>query len=339
MSFLFNAWYMIGWADEFTGEALVARTMLKIPVVAWRDAASGAYHALEDTCPHRFAPLSEGKLVNGRVQCGYHGLEFDGTGQCRHNPFNKVVPSSIRTRSFPIAERPGAVWVWMGDPARADEALIPDVDYHADPTMRYVKGSSLIASDYRLITDNLMDLCHSTFLHPSFGGLEYMPQFRSEERPDGVIVCNYHIPDMINIFGPDAIPAERIRNNDNIRWIAPSVHILESRAGLVGSDEYIVYVPSAHILTPQDETSTHYFWSSGCDKDLPVPDEALMEVLKQAFDGEDKPMLEAVQRRMAGRDLWDMDPVLLPTDAGAVRVRRKMAAMIAAEREEASVSA
>ena len=101
----------------------------------------------------------------------------------------------------------------------------------------------------------------------------------------------------------------------------------------------MVYVPSAHILTPQDETSTHYFWSSGCDKDLPVPDEALMEVLKQAFDGEDKPMLEAVQRRMAGRDLWDMDPVLLPTDAGAVRVRRKMAAMIAAEREEASVSA
>jgi len=104
---------------------------------------------------------------------------------------------------------------------------------------------------------------------------------------------------------------------------------LKASGGLRDSTEDLIDVPSAHILTPESETTTHYFWSSACAKDFPMPDEALIEVLIQAFDHEDKPMVEAVQHRMGTRDLWDLDPVLLPTDAGTVRMRRKLAALIA----------
>lgn len=339
MSFLYNAWYMIGWSDELVDGAMIARTVLNMPIVAFRGRDGDSLHAMEDRCPHRFAPLSRGKLSEDGLQCGYHGLTFDMSGRCVRNVFAKTAPSAARVRTFPIAERPSTIWVWTGDPGKADEKRIPDIGYHGDPAMRYVKGVTTVKSDYRLLIDNLMDLCHSTFIHPAFGGLEYMPRFHSEELPDGSIVSDYYIADMINIFGADAIPADRIRNRDTIRWIAPSTHILASKAGLRDSDENLIDVPSAHILTPESEKTTHYFWSSGVARASPIPDEELFATLQQAFDAEDKPMVEAVQQRMGNADLWDLHPVLLPTDASCVRVRRKLAALIEAEHADSASAA
>lgn len=332
MSFLYNQWYMIGWSDELDDGAMIARTVLNMPVVVFRGLDGQGLYAMEDRCPHRFAPLSLGKLTEDGIQCGYHGLTFDMAGNCVRNVFARTAPSAAKVRILPVAERPGTIWVWTGDVDQADEKLIPDIVHHGDPTMRYVKGMTTAQASYLLLSDNLMDLCHSTFIHPAFGGLEYMPKFHSEELPDGSIISDYLVADMINIFGEEAIPAERIRNRDTIRWIAPSTHILDSKAGLRDSEEVLVDVPSAHILTPESEKTTHYFWSSAVAKDSPMPDEELYAILKQAFDNEDKPMVEAVQRRMGDADLWDLNPILLPTDAGSVRMRRKLAALIAAER-------
>ena len=90
-------------------------------------------------------------------------------------------------------------------------------------------------------------------------------------------------------------------------------------------------IPSAHILTPESPVSTHYFWSSAIDRDSPTTDEEFLAILQRAFDGQDKPMIEAVQARMQGKELWDLDPVMLPMDAGSVRVRRKMEKLIGGE--------
>lgn len=335
MTFLRNAWYMAGWSDELADGAMIARRILAVPVVVYRDIEQGALHALEDRCPHRFAPLSRGAVVADGIQCGYHGLTFDHSGQCIRNFFAKTAPSAARVRSFPVYERPGTIWVWMGDPGQADPALIPDIRHHEDPAMRYIKGVTTVKSDYLLLSDNLMDLSHATFLHPAFGGLEYNPRFRSEELADGSIVSDYVVEDIANIYGEESIPAERIRVHDRIRWIAPSVHILESTGGLRGEAETLVDVPSAHILTPETEFSTHYFWSSGVPLDSPIADDELYETLKQAFDLEDKPMVEAVRDRMGAAELWDLDPILLPTDAGAVRMRRRLARLIEAEQNPA----
>jgi phenylpropionate dioxygenase-like ring-hydroxylating dioxygenase large terminal subunit len=85
--YLRNVWYMAGWADEIVGEAMLSRRLLGRPVLLFRRAADGLVTALDDRCPHRFAPLSRGTRTGDQIICGYHGLQFDASGACVRNPF------------------------------------------------------------------------------------------------------------------------------------------------------------------------------------------------------------------------------------------------------------
>jgi phenylpropionate dioxygenase-like ring-hydroxylating dioxygenase large terminal subunit len=69
MRFLCNTWYLSAWSDELSATSLVARTIIEQPVILFRD-AGGAVRALQDRCPHRFAPLSRGHLDDGAIVCG-----------------------------------------------------------------------------------------------------------------------------------------------------------------------------------------------------------------------------------------------------------------------------
>jgi phenylpropionate dioxygenase-like ring-hydroxylating dioxygenase large terminal subunit len=91
MTFLQNAWYAAGWSHMFEATPL-ARTIHDQPIVIYRGEA-GAPIALADKCPHRFAPLSRGKIKGDRIACGYHGLEFDSSGQCVRNPHGRLAPA------------------------------------------------------------------------------------------------------------------------------------------------------------------------------------------------------------------------------------------------------
>ena len=115
-AFVRNAWYVAMWGDDLPREQVTGRTILNEAVALFRK-ADGSVAALADRCAHRFAPLHMGKVVAGdRVQCAYHGLEFDGSGACVLNPHgNKRVPPSARVRSYPVVEKHRAIWIWMGD--------------------------------------------------------------------------------------------------------------------------------------------------------------------------------------------------------------------------------
>lgn len=332
MSYLRNAWYMIAWSEEI-GVGPLVRTALEIPLLLIRASADGPAVALLDRCPHRFAPLSMGTIVNGEITCRYHGLQFNMAGHCVRSPFSKAVPAAARVRSFPVVEQDGIAWVWMGDQPPADQASIPRMPHHTDPELRCVHGLTTARADYRLLVDNLMDLTHTASIHPAFGGEHYRPKNRAWEDPDGSIVSDYVIERMPNFIGP-AMTAEFVRHEDRIRWIAPAVQLLTSRTT---GDGIVSSLHSAHILTPESPTSTHYFWSSAVDRDWPLSDEEHFAMLTHAFNNEDKPMVEAVQHRMAGADLWDLNPILLATDNASVRVRRKLTAMIEAEARAAAI--
>jgi phenylpropionate dioxygenase-like ring-hydroxylating dioxygenase large terminal subunit len=94
----------------------------------------GRVAALADRCSHRAAPLHMGTLVEEGIQCGYHGLVIDGSGRCVHIPGQKLIPEAARVRSYPVVEKDQMVWVWLGDPAKADPAAIVDYPYHNDPS-------------------------------------------------------------------------------------------------------------------------------------------------------------------------------------------------------------
>jgi vanillate O-demethylase monooxygenase subunit len=95
----------------------------------------------------------------------YHGLRFDRTGQVVEIPGQRKIPSSLRVRRYPVVERHGWIWVWMGDAAAADQNLIPPVTGldHTD----YVCGQGQFECDAeaRFVNDNLLDLSHLSYLH------------------------------------------------------------------------------------------------------------------------------------------------------------------------------
>src|SRR5687768_10422806 len=114
--YLRNTWYIAAEPQELASRPL-ARTILERPVVVFRT-ASGKVVALDDRCPHRFAPLSLGHVAGERIQCGYHGAQFDASGACVHVPGQDIVPR-VKIASYPVVEKHGYVWIWMGDTAGA----------------------------------------------------------------------------------------------------------------------------------------------------------------------------------------------------------------------------
>ena len=165
-----NCWYMAGWDKDLATGALHAITMLGQPIVLLRD-GDGRLAALEDRCPHRAAPLSLGRCEGGAVRCMYHGVKFAADGACLEVPGQAAPPAALRARSFPAVERHSALWVWPGDPALADETLVPPFVGYADPAWAMAPGRLDYAAPARLIHDNLLDLSHVAFVHAeSFAG-------------------------------------------------------------------------------------------------------------------------------------------------------------------------
>src|SRR6218665_1966719 len=119
--FVKNCWYVAAWSHEVGAEGFLSRTIINVPLVIWRT-AQGEVVALDDRCCHRGAPLSKGRREGDSVRCMYHGLRFDASGQCVEAPAQARMPPTLKVRGYPIVERHSWIWVWMGDPARADEA-------------------------------------------------------------------------------------------------------------------------------------------------------------------------------------------------------------------------
>ena len=101
MNYPRNQWYVAAFDDELQPGQLLARTYLGENVVLFR-APDGTPKALHDRCPHRFAPLSAGKLVGDAIQCGYHGLTFDAGGACIRNPHG-TAPKAACVKPYALA--------------------------------------------------------------------------------------------------------------------------------------------------------------------------------------------------------------------------------------------
>lgn len=185
--FIRNAWYVAAWADEVSDTPL-ARRILNEPVVLFRDRA-GKAAALLDMCCHRGAPLSIGKVTDLGIECGYHGLTFDGSGACVRIPGQDRIPERARVRRFPLMEQDGFLWIWMGETDRADPSAIVRYPWHNDTahwphkhTMYHIQAAAM------LVVDNLMDLTHLGYVHGStIGG---NPMTHVEARMDTVRTPN-----------------------------------------------------------------------------------------------------------------------------------------------------
>jgi phenylpropionate dioxygenase-like ring-hydroxylating dioxygenase large terminal subunit len=335
-----NAWYMAGWSEELT-DAILARRIFDRAMALFRN-SDGSVSAIADRCPHRFAPLSLGDKQGETIVCRYHGLAFDGTGQCVRNPFSERIPSAARVDAWKCEERHGIIWLWGGDAAQADSSLIPDFAMADDTaTVRVVRGYTLLDAPYEFGTDNLMDLSHIETVHKgSFAGngLIYAGTHKVIDE-GGTLRSNWWMPGVTappHTFG--IYPREMVTDHWlDMRWQAPASMHLEIGACPSGAPrETGVIVHQAHILTPASATTAHYFWATTRVHDLESTDvdAFLRNLFAQAFDEEDKPIIKAAYENLEGQDFWAAKPLSLGIDSGGTRARRKLEAMITREAAE-----
>lgn len=343
MAWLRNTWYAAAWSNE-VGEQPLGRTLIDHPVVFYRQ-KNGTVAAIGDRCPHRFAPLSMGKVINDCIECPYHGLQFDATGACAHNPHGDgKIPRLARVPQYPVYEKWGLIWWWGGDAAAADPALIPDLSHLDNPALGHVGGYLSMNANYQLGVDNLIDLTHAQFVHG-----DRMMSSRFSQAELKVIEADGAVTNQIIIPNSDVPPTFRYRYPADVdrvdywmdaTWSAPSIVLNYVGTTLPGrSREEGYWSRGVHIVTPATLHTAHYLF---CNSRNHAPgdaeaDERVREWQRVGFGQQDKPIIEATARLMGGEvDPLALQPVLLPTDAAAVRARRILAKMIA---DEAAASA
>ena len=325
--FLRNQWYAAAEAGEL-GAGPVGRILLNEPIVMYRT-PDGRAVAMEDRCCHRRAPLSKGKVEGANLRCGYHGFLYGPDGKVVWVPGQDKVPPGAAVKTYPLIEKYGLVWIWMGEAARRDETLIPDeFKWNVAPGWVSTGARLPVAANHMLLVDNLMDLSHVPFLHAATIGSanDTDPDLTWERDPNWVQGTR---------IGRNLIPTARARAlgvNSNmdvtkVMKFTPasnvSIEITQIETGLKPGEtpRWCFHSFILNAMTPETERSCHYFWRSTRDYDV-AREETTALIFKSttvAFD-EDKHMLEAEQR------IIDLNPAATQIDVmgdiGGLQARR-----------------
>jgi vanillate O-demethylase monooxygenase subunit len=332
-----NAWYVAAWTHEIEPGHIHARTIIDQPLVIYR-MVDGGIVALEDRCPHRFAPLSMGRLEGNALRCMYHGLKFAPDGKCIEIPGQKLIPQSACVRRYPLQVVGSWVWIWMGEADKADPATIPPSLALDDPAYRMQAGQLDYDADYLLIDDNLLDLSHLSFTHEKTLGLD-MPQW-ADERPRTVVLDRgLRFQRWLRNHPPRGFMkklGERVDVWNSYDFLFPGVFLqrtgfypagtAEQSGGKAPEGEPLFHRIDEQAVTPVGRRASRYFYAVGTraqDIDLGKL-ERLFGVTTAAFH-EDKRIIEAQQK------LIDLEPdrAMLPTslDAGPTQFRKLVDAL------------
>jgi len=338
--YLRNAWYVAAWDHEL-GRDPLGVTMLEERIVLYRR-SDGRPAALEDACPHRKLPLSMGRIRGDDIECGYHGLTFDRHGTCTRAACVDRIPSMAKVRSYPVEERYGLIWVWMGAPEKADSATIFPVEHWGDPAWGLNRGDSMtIECNYLYVTDNLLDPSHVAWVHQSSFGNSACEGtiLDTVVADDGVTVSRWMIDsEPAPFYAPYLKFSGNCDRKQHYEVRFPSHAIIKAifvPAGTGGEGRPLhpdaFLMDSYNFMTPIDQNRTRYYWfqmrnfSAG---DAKVSAEFAASV-RTAFE-EDRVIMQAVHRGMAEKRTPNID---LAIDMGPLRFRRRLAQMIAAEQE------
>ena len=337
MQNLRNQWYCAAFGHELK-QAPMARIFLNEPVVLYRK-ADGTPVAMEDRCCHRRAPLSEGKVEGDNLRCGYHGFLYDPSGAAIWAPGQDRLPPSARVRSYPVVEKHGWIWIWMGDPALATPATAPSYDKYDDPKWASYGALIPVKANYFLVVDNLLDLSHLPFLHAATIGSpeDTNPKLQWERGPDwikGVRIARGLSASQRNLMEgldfrfdrtqimlfepPSQVTIDILQNEFEKDYGAPDDRL---------NRRIIIY----DTITPETDTTCHYFWAIA--RDYLIHDAAQTELGFRATSAafrEDQLMLEKQQR------VIDLDPAApqidVIGDTGSLQARRIMERLLADER-------
>ena len=330
-----NAWYVGAWDHEVTRQPM-QRWLLNEPLVFYRS-EQGNPVVLDNRCPHRYAPLSSGVLIGDSIQCGYHGWEFGPNGACTCVPGMDRPIKKAQVRSYPAIERWGWIYIWMGEPDKADETLLPSFHFMTDPAW-VGKGEVMhVKAGYNLIRDNLLDLTHAKFVHKSTLATDHVTDFPVQiVEEDGRIYIRRNMVDVAQaspLFKASGGFKGRVDHHQNFIFEPPNNVLVQTTvksAASEGEDNAVAF-KVANALVPESYTSTHYFWF--IMRDFKLDDAEVTEWAFKANQGaflEDKEIIEQQQL------LWEsaVGNIAIPymQDKGVVWANQIVASMVDAEK-------
>lgn len=341
-----NTWYVAAWAHEVLDKPL-ARTLCNEAIVLFRDPTTGQASALQDRCCHRGTPLRFGEVTDKGLQCGYHGMVFNGAGQCVGIPGQNSIPPKARVRAYPVVEQDEFLWIWIGDPDLADPAHIVRYPFHNDHAAWPHKHQRYhVKCNYMLLVDNLMDLTHLAYVHKNtIGGnakAHTEATMRVTPREDGLHFIRWL---MDSTPPPTYLKAHPFEGNID-RWmefqyIAPG-SVIQWTGGIAAGhgavenrDQPGFSLRVFHGLTPETDDTCFYFWSAanGYRQDEPRATQELFEQIDIAFN-EDKAIVEAQQQTLSATG--EAGLVDIVSDAARIHMRRTVKRMMASDHPAAS---
>ncbi len=339
-----NCWYVIAWEHEIPAadsNILFTRTLLNEPLLVYRT-NDGSLVAMEDRCPHRHAPFSHGRKEGDFIRCGYHGLKFNAQGRCVEVPGMERVPPKLCARTYPVVSKNHWIFVWMGEASKADLAMLPDNFSCASPEWQNLPGYLHYDTPYLLICDNLLDFSHLSYVHEkTLGGSTAIAQSRAVIEPvtspgQRGIKVSRHVP---NVPAPPFYQRFRKFDTHLDRWfiyefLMPGTLLMHS-GGRPVSDPVddlsnAVQLHSCQTLSPETETSTHYFFQQSHQAGLgdATVTRSIYDSLVAAFE-EDRAMISAQHRNLGRSGGAAMVP--LHFDAALMQFRKLIAQEVAAE--------
>jgi phenylpropionate dioxygenase-like ring-hydroxylating dioxygenase large terminal subunit len=306
--FLHNCWYMAAWAEELQHGVPLAKRLLDVPLVFWR-ASEGRIVAQEDRCPHRMAPLSLGRIERDAIRCLYHGAKFDLEGRCIEVPGQEQMPANLKVRTFPLIERAGMLWVWMGTEAPGEEP--PDVAEMFGAEWAGKLSYMHYDAPYELILDNLLDLSHVAFVHEgtlasSTAAAAIRP--RIERFPWGLRTSHVHPDEPLPPYLRDVAQFEGLVDRWYVSTCFAKSRMVTFQGGSAPAgtgaidghyDHRALLNRALHVLTPETENSSHYFYSFR--RGFALESETLTDLLAERFEDaflQDKRMIEAQARNI-----------------------------------------
>jgi len=204
-------------------------------------------------------------------------------------PGQSRIPRTARLLPYPLAEQDSLVWVFIGDPARADASQIPRAPYPDSPDYTTVAGMEPLAARFSLLVDNLLDLSHETYLHGGYIGTPEVaatPITTEVDEQAGIIYVSRHMDDAEcpPFYAKSTGLQGRIARWQDIECTPPCLYKLHSRIAPAGSaphpdgtDPDAFHVEVVYAITPETEHSTHDFWAVA--RDFVLGDEGVSEFL------------------------------------------------------------
>lgn len=334
-----NTWYVAAFAEEL-GKELLPRTILGQRLVLFR-LSDGRPVALHDRCVHRSFPLSKGRRDGDTIVCGYHGLRYDASGSCVEIPSEVRCPKGIGVRSYPLVDDGPVTWIWMGEPAMADETLIPRQAWMRDAGWPSSRERFHLGASYVSLHENLLDLTHLSFLHAnSFGTPDYASapyEIELDDERGRYALTRSVIPTRLppvwaKPTGLEGIDAARVARSE---FLSPALHVVNVRfyrADKPPDEQPDRQIRTAHIVTPETAISTHYliYHARNFAQEEGWVTEFMHENLAAAFH-EDIEGLEAIEELLAAEQDDETYEITLASDKPAVAMRRRLKRLADAE--------